>query len=183
MPAAVSIHGSRHHEFESLGIAARPGYGRCTMLQPLLNSTTLPLLKQVAKFAERRQDVLAGNIANIDTPGYRMRDLPVAKFQEALEAAVAGRRTNPNYGLGMESLGTPAQPTSTADLVQNPFPESLFRAESPLEQDHITFQDANNRSVENQFLLMTKNSLVQQFALEVMRSQFDQLQTVISERV
>ncbi len=152
------------------------------MLQPLLNSTTLPLLKQVAKFAERRQDVLAGNIANIDTPGYRMRDLPVAQFQEALETAIASRKSAPSPGLALNSLMTPASPTSSSALMQELFPDSLFRADSPREQDHITFQDANNRSVENQFLMMTKNSLMQQFALEIMRGQFEQLQTVISER-
>lgn len=153
------------------------------MLQPLLNSTTLPLLKQVAKFAERRQDVLAGNIANIDTPGYRMRDLPVGEFQEALQSAIAARRATPSAGLTSESLMLPASPTSSTELMQDLFPDSLFRADSPREQDHITFQDANNRSVENQFLMMTKNSLMQQFALEIMRGQFEQLQTVISERL
>lgn len=153
------------------------------MLQPLLNSTTLPLLKQVAKFAERRQDVLAGNVANMDTPGYRMRDLPVARFQQALETAISRRQPVVSPGLVVSELQSPGNPGSTRGLTEDLFPESLFSAESPLAQDHITFQDANNRSVEHQFLEMTRNSLMQQFALEVMRSQFDQLQTVISERV
>jgi flagellar basal-body rod protein FlgB len=152
------------------------------MLQPLLNGTTLPLLKQVAKFAERRQEVLAGNVANFDTPGYRMRDLPVDDFQRALEVAIARRKAGPAVGETTLSLHQPAAPQSPVELLQDLFPESLFQADSHLEQDHITFQDANNRSIEHQFLAMTKNSILQQFALEVMRGQFDQLQTVISER-
>lgn len=153
------------------------------MLQPLLNSTPVPLLTQVAKFAERRQDVLAGNIANIDTPGYRMRDLPVAQFQQALQTAVARRESPVSPGLEFTSLQSPGSPVTPTRLMQELFPESLFQAETPLHQDHITFQDANNRSIEQQFLEMTRNSLLQQFALEVMRNQFDQLQTVISERL
>lgn len=158
------------------------------MLDPLLNSTSLPLLKQVARFGERRQEVLAGNIANIDTPGYRMRDLPVAEFQQALQHAISRQQRPAAPGTASPGHASPGllsldSPTAPLQLTEELFPESLFTAQTPLTQDHITFQDANNRSVENQFLQMTKNTLMQQFALEVMRSQFDQLQIAISERV
>lgn len=152
------------------------------MLRPLLESTTLPLLKQVARFAERRQDVLAGNIANLDTPGYRMRDLPVQQFQQALEQAIASRHAPSSPGHLALPLEQPGGVTTTPASIEDFFPESLFAASAPSAQPGITFQDANNRSLEDQFLQMTKNSVLQQFALEVMRTQFDQLQTVISER-
>ncbi|MDF1745212.1 MAG: flagellar basal body protein [Gimesia sp.] len=58
------------------------------MLDQILNSQSLPLLEKMAAFAERRQEVLAGNIANIDTPEYKMRDLPVNDFQVALREAI-----------------------------------------------------------------------------------------------
>lgn len=153
------------------------------MLQSILNSTPVPLLMQVAKFAEARQDVIAGNIANFDTPGYRMRDLPLERFQRALETAIERRNAVPQGQQASPGLLAPQSPLGTTQLHEELFPETLFQAQSPLEQDHITFQDGNNRSVEHQFLQMTKNSLMQQFALEIMRNQFDQLQTVISERV
>lgn len=153
------------------------------MIPALFANSPVPLLKQVAKFAERRQDVLAGNIANIDTPGYRQRDLPVAKFQQALQSALSRRNAPPSPGLEIGALMNPQNPTGASLTEAELFPDSLFQAEIPRQQDHITFQDANNRSVESQFLEMTQNSLLQQFALEVMRNQFDQLQTVISERV
>lgn len=154
------------------------------MLQPLLNSTTAPLLKQVARFAERRQEVLAGNIANIDTPGYRMRDLPVAEFRQALEQAVLrAHPTAVSPGLAPLSLESPGSPSSPMNIVEELFPESLFQAQEPRSQSGVTFQDANNRSLENQFLQMTQNQLLQQFAAEVLRQQYDQLQMVISERL
>ncbi|HUQ71259.1 MAG TPA: flagellar basal body protein [Planctomycetaceae bacterium] len=154
------------------------------MLQPLLNTTTSPLLKQVARFAERRQEVLAGNIANIDTPGYRMRDLPVAEFQKALAQAVAQQHPAPSSpGLSPLTLESPGSPPSPISMIEELFPETLFQAREPRSQPGITFQDANNRSMESQFLQMTQNQLLQQFAAEVLRQQYDQLQMAISERV
>ena len=40
-----------------------------------------PVLEQVVNFAQARHGVLAGNIANLDTPGYRVRDLSPEKFE------------------------------------------------------------------------------------------------------
>ena len=57
------------------------------MIDSLLSSTTIPLLEKVAGFGEHRQGVLAGNLANIDTPNYRTRDLPVEDFRQALKDA------------------------------------------------------------------------------------------------
>ncbi len=156
------------------------------MLQPLLGSTNNTLLKQVARFAERRQEVLAGNIANVDTPGYRMRDLPTDAFQTALQRAVA--QSKMPRGAATESPGlqqplSPGMSGATPTRIEDLFPETLFKAVSPNEQPGLTFNDANNRSLEHQFLEMTKNALRQQFAVQVLQGQYDQLQTVISERV
>uniref|UniRef100_A0A7C4LKS4 Flagellar basal body rod protein N-terminal domain-containing protein n=1 Tax=Schlesneria paludicola TaxID=360056 RepID=A0A7C4LKS4_9PLAN len=156
------------------------------MLSPLLDQTPLPLLKQVARFTERRQEVLAGNVANIDTPGYRMRDLPVAEFRQALARAIA-QLPPPADSASRYYLTGELPPASPAGLRAPPsleelFPETLFQAHTPREQPGITFQDANNRSLEQQFLQMTRNTLWQNFAVELLRRQFDQLQMVITER-
>ena len=41
------------------------------MFRQLFESSTLPMLEQVVNFTEARHGVLAGNMANLDTPGYR----------------------------------------------------------------------------------------------------------------
>lgn len=155
--------------------------------------STLPLLKQTAKFAERRQDILAGNIANIDTPGYKMRDLSKADFQTAMRQAIAAekpafpRLANGEAGLSPGdaglSLGVPAGMDGQALPATDPFQPDLFAAKEVSPQQGITFHDGNNRSVEHQFLEMSKNAVLQQFAIDVMSLQFNQLQTVISERL
>ncbi|MGE3315594.1 MAG: flagellar basal body rod protein FlgB [Planctomycetaceae bacterium] len=153
------------------------------MLQPLFDGSTIPLLEKAAVFGERRHDVLAGNIANIDTPNYKTRDLPLDAFQNALRAAV-NRKHSPmasgeTAGPGMHSAvsATSAlQATSLNEL----FPEDLFEAsEGPR---GLTFQDANNRSIEAEFMEMTKNSMMQSFAVELMNAQMTLLQAVIREQ-
>lgn len=153
------------------------------MLEQILNSKSLPLLEKMAAFTERRQDVLAGNIANIDTPTYKMRDLPVAEFQKALREAVE-LKSKLNEPAAQQSLAMPVtlgnhQPVETE--LEKLFPRSLFQAQEAAPQN-ITFQDDNNRSIESQVMRMTKNSMMQQFAVEVMMAQLNQLMTVISER-
>ncbi|HAH48933.1 flagellar basal body protein [Gimesia sp.] len=153
------------------------------MLDQVLNSNALPLLEKMAAFAERRQDVLAGNIANIDTPSYKMRDLPVQEFQQALRDAVV-LKENAADPVSRSSLAMPvtlSQPKSAEAQLEDLFPRSLFQAREAAPQN-LTFQDANNRSVESQVMQMTKNSMMQQFAVEVMMAQMNQLLTVISER-
>lgn len=153
------------------------------MLEQMLNSKSLPLLEKMAAFAERRQEVLAGNIANIDTPEYKMRDLPVNDFQRALREAVQLKDGN-SPSTGQVSLGMPATVSGRQTLetqLESLFPRSLFQAQEASPQN-LTFQDANNRSMESQVMQMTKNSLMQQFAVEVMMAQMNQLMTVISER-
>lgn len=142
------------------------------MLQPLLNSTTIPLLEKVASFAERRHEILAGNLANIDTPGYRTRDLPVGAFQESLERAVALRQRPASLG---------AAETAGRAPLDELFSPELFEAVEAASHN-LTFQDGANRSIEHEVMEMTKNAMLQNFAIELMVAQMNMMQAVISER-
>jgi flagellar basal-body rod protein FlgB len=143
-------------------------------MKPLFDSTSLSLLEKVAVFGERRHEVLAGNIANVNTPNYRMRDLPVDDFKNALEEAVLKQNNT--------SDASQTGDTSSASIREKLFPDKLFQAiEAPA--DNLTFQDANNRSMESQMMELTKNNMMQQFAIELMRLQYSMLQTAITERL
>lgn len=54
---------------------------------PLFNAPLLQGLESYLDVATTRQTLIASNMANIDTPGYKTRDL---NFSQALEAAEAG---------------------------------------------------------------------------------------------
>ncbi len=49
------------------------------------------MLEQVVDFAQSRHEVLAGNLANLDTPGYRVRDLSQTAFEKQLGEAIRVR--------------------------------------------------------------------------------------------
>ncbi|MCG6154501.1 flagellar basal body rod protein FlgB [Rubinisphaera margarita] len=173
------------------------------MIDPFLQQTTVPLLERVAAFGQQRHAVLAGNIANIDTPDYQPQDLPVQDFERALRQAVEARRQQDgSQPLLPPSLGvSPAngslshlvwqQPTSgiqgapavgdTQRRTEDFFPASLSKAE-PVRRN-LTFHDGASRSIEQESMEMVKNASMQSFAIEVMRNQLNILESVISERV
>src|SRR5262245_55016563 len=106
------------------------------MIDRLFDSSTIPLLARMAAFAERRHEVLAGNIANVSTPDYRTRDLPVADFKAALAEAVAGHRQAGDPGRAGWSF-TAARGAPSAEKI---FPRELFRAVESAPRS-LTFQD------------------------------------------
>jgi flagellar basal-body rod protein FlgB len=152
--------------------------GRDDMLDRLFDSSTIPLLAKVAAFTERRHEVLAGNVANVSTPDYKTRDLPVADFQAALSDAVAGHRTS-ETGAGRPGWSFAGSTGKSSG--NDPFPQQLFRAiEAPPRS--VTFQDGNNRSIEQEVMEISKNSMLQSVAIELLNTQMNRLQAVISER-
>lgn len=66
----------------------------------------LSMLRTRLEWHQERQRVLAENVANADTPGYRPKDLAPLNFENALmEPSVALERTNPNH-IGGEDGGS-----------------------------------------------------------------------------
>ncbi len=139
------------------------------MFQSLIESTVIPVLEQNVQFAQARHTVLAGNIANLDTPGYRMRDLAVGEFQAQLKKAIAARR----------------QPARTESPGDQGFLGSRQRPLAKVAENARTMlrHDDNNTGVEYQVSEIVKNQMQHNLALAIMTDQFELLQTAISERV
>src|SRR3989337_1529036 len=89
------------------------------MLSTLFDTSSVPLLEQVVNFTEARHGVLAGNIANLDTPGYTTRDLSPELFQSRLKEALETRPAPPVQSFGYGSYGnydsSPLVATDSAD--------------------------------------------------------------------
>ena len=137
------------------------------MFSSLFNTTTIPALGEVLNFAQARQTVLAGNIANVNTPGYRLRDLSPVAFQEQLKEALAQSKE--------------AEQGTSPGLIRNDSGGPLSQVRRNLE--NLVYHDDTNIDLEKQVAEMTKNHLLHNFALTVMTDQFQLLQTAISERV
>src|SRR5687767_15673308 len=136
------------------------------MLSQLFDSTNIPVLGEVLNFAQARHGVLAGNIANVNTPGYRTRDLSETAFQESLKEAIELSRTR-------------RQPLSPG-LSQSQSGDPLRSVRSSLE--NILYHDDTNLDLEKQVAEVNKNQLLHNFALTVMTDQFALLESAISER-
>jgi flagellar basal-body rod protein FlgB len=132
----------------------------------IVDGTTIPLLEKIAVFGERRNTVLAANVANIDTPNYHRRDLPVEDFEKALREAIHGGRAR-------TALAS-ADPAGLAPELPR-----LKEFGSP----SLTFQDNSDRSIEREMMEMTKNLSMQSFAITLMTAQMNMLQAAIRQQV
>mgnify|MGYP001176874808 CR=1 FL=1 len=140
------------------------------MLPGLLASTNIPILQQVVNFSQARHGVLAGNIANINTPGYRTRDLNVEVFEKNLKSAIAESKRAGNAG----------RPISAGDLPTNPGDPMRKVSES---MNNLLYHDDTNIDLEQQVAEINKNQYLHGLALQIMTNQMQLIQTAISERV
>jgi flagellar basal-body rod protein FlgB len=148
------------------------------MLSSLFRSSTIPVLEQVVRFTETRHGVLAGNIANFDTPGYKTRDLSPQLFQERLKEAIDTRHlpVSPGYdsALGMTSTSDAA---SRAEREVTAFRKVEDSMKSMLRHDEVDV------SIEQQVNEIVKNQQQHNLAINIMSAQFRLLRTAITERV
>ena len=140
----------------------------------LFQSSVIPVLEQVASFAEARHGLLAGNVANLDTPGYRVRDLSVETFQERLREAIETRETARASGHDSPGLLAPGAVTDSHD-------EAMRRVKDSMTS--ILYHDDSNVGMEQQVLELSKNNFLHNLAVSVMSSQFRLLQSAIREQV
>ena len=57
-------------------------------LQGLTDGGAIPALEAMARFSAARQRLIADNVANLDTPGYRPLDADPKAFQEQIGRAI-----------------------------------------------------------------------------------------------
>ena len=135
------------------------------MIESLFSSTAIPVMEHVAQFAQARHEVLAGNVANIDTPGYRTRDLSVDQFQGRLKRAISERDKSPGH---TDLMSATQRNGSFSDVKEG--------------LNAILHHDDSNVGVEQQVTEMVKNQQQHNLAMSVLTNQFRLLQVAISER-
>jgi len=161
-------------------------------MQTLISPPNITLLEQVVQFAQRRHTVLAGNIANLDTPGYQVRDLSVEDFQSRLREALAASK----WGATAAGSG-PAQAVLRELTAHSPGwaaaagPAAAAHETDPAEMlaevsrnpKTILRHDLDNVGLEYQVTEMVKNQMQHNLALSLLAKQFRLLETAISGRV
>jgi flagellar basal-body rod protein FlgB len=130
-------------------------------LERLMNQTNAPLVERVLHFAAARHNLIAENMANVDVPGYRQKDLSTDKFFALLRDRAARRADSAPGSVGFDDIDA---------AVENP-------------TAGILFHDQNNRSMERLTADQAKNGLLFTMAIEILKKQFSQMEMALKERV
>jgi flagellar basal-body rod protein FlgB len=146
------------------------------MLSSMFRSSTIPVLEQVLKFTEARHGVLAGNIANVDTPGYQTRDLSPELFQKSLQEAIEVSRQPPSPG----SQAYDGYSPSDASRLDKKQLEAFRKIEDSMKS--ILRHDDGDVGLEQQINEIVKNQQEHNMAVSIMSAQFRLLRAAISER-
>jgi len=144
----------------------------------MFSNPTLKSLEQTVAFTERRHAILAGNVANNDTPGYQSQDLSVDTFQKSLRDAIQAERQEREMspGLRLSLLGS----TSQADTASFTDAKKIARESVRDSMKQIVYNDGSDDSLEMQVSNIAKNQSMHSMAIAMMKSQFRQLQMAIT---
>jgi flagellar basal-body rod protein FlgB len=149
--------------------------GNRPMFDAMFDNSTLPMLEQVVTFTQARHGVLAGNIANLDTPGYRSRDLSLDAFQQRLKEAIDEQREAAKRS-AYQAPNAAYEPAPEARSVRRDFGKVTDSLAGMLRHDD------NNTSMEQQVTEIAKNHAQHNLALSLMTAQFRLLRAAITER-
>jgi flagellar basal-body rod protein FlgB len=115
--------------------------------------------------SSQRQSLIASNLANLDTPGYRTRDF---SFEGAMKAALSGQNqpitlatTNP-----MHLQGSPTSPLVSITDATQPDAER---------------NDGNDVSLDRENMLLARTQMSYQHAANLMQSELRKLYFLIRE--
>lgn len=144
------------------------------MIHGMFDSGAMPTLERMVQFTGRRHQYIAHNIANISTPYYKPLDLDTQAFQGQLADAIGRRRKTGNPQRGELELRDTRQVRVRGKSLE-------FRPQET--NENILFHDRNNRSLEHIMQDLVENTTVHRMSIELLKSEFDLLETAIRERL
>ena len=142
----------------------------------LESAGAMPAAEMLLKFAGQRQRIIAHNIANIDTPNFQTKDVDPQAFQEMLGDAI-GKRRKKNGG----AFGALEWKESTE--VRRVGRGNDFELHPATSGGGILHHDRNDRDLERMMQDMVENATAYRVAADLLRSQRNQLQNAIAQRV
>jgi flagellar basal-body rod protein FlgB len=130
-----------------------------------------PMLEKTLAFTEANNRMIATNIANITTPGYRTKQLDVSAFQDALRQA-AQRRADRGGEFRLPETNQ-IRADRAGHLQVSP-------QEEPVE--NLLFQDRTNARIERQMALLAENAMMNQVAVELLQGYYGGIAKAIRGR-
>jgi flagellar basal-body rod protein FlgB len=134
---------------------APPLLKRTSMIEPVSQSDNYQLARKLLDASVVRQDAIASNIANADTPGYRRLDVST-DFATQLRTKLEAGKFSETFSL---------QPAIVEDLTA--------RSVRP---------DGNSVEIEHELLEMNRNSVEYDYLAEIVTRNIKQMRLAISGR-
>lgn len=139
----------------------------------MFDKGSLPALGYAANFSQRRHQVIANNIANIDTPHYKRLDLPVAEFQRSLRDAIDRMEKRPVRILdyrGGSRIRTGEDFGVSADILAAKHGTGMLK------------HDDNNVSPDKEMVALSENAMFHNALIQLMANEFSLIAGAIRER-
>lgn len=134
-----------------------------------LFDSNMKVLEKGLDAYSKRAEALANNIANVNTPNYKRKDVQFESFlQKAISndgSSIIGKRTDEKHF----TIGT----ENKLDEVEASFIE---------ERSTVSRYDGNNVDIEKEKVEQTKNNIRYQFATNKISSSFSLLRSVIRNK-
>lgn len=124
------------------------------------------MMKQRLTWLGQRQEVLAQNIANADTPGYRPRDVKPLEFRQIIDGRVAPAVMKRTHGDHMS--GQPARAARVDDHVNR--------------RPYETAPSGNAVVLEEQMAMVSETSIAHRLTTELYRKHLGMIRTAIGGR-
>ena len=173
------------------------------MLDGLTNSGSIPALERLMQFTSQRHRLIANNIANLSTPGFRPVDVSPDEFRSQLAQAIDDRRaTRARHGIQPPALfGDGLAPSGSFGALSDEQAVTdrnalNIRSTRQIEVasdrlilhaeptgDNLLFHDGNDRSVERVMQDLVENFMTYRTAAQFLRQQYDSIRSAIRERI
>ncbi|WKB34871.1 flagellar basal body rod protein FlgB [Terrilactibacillus sp. S3-3] len=122
----------------------------------IFSATTIPIVEQAMNGSMAEQNVLAQNIANVDTPNYKAKQVA---FDDVFNNALTAEKTNPKH------------------LSFSSDDEAGYRIEN--DSSGAVQNNGNNVDIDAQMSNLAKNQLRYQALEQAVSNQFQQFNTVL----
>lgn len=143
------------------------------MFDNLLNRGVTPALELTWSFTHARHRVIAENVANMSTPGYKAKRLDLEAFQASLARAL--ERRGGDGGKPLELEGNRQAGTNSAGRLEvNPETKPGRNA---------VFHDGTNLSIEREMSDLAQNAMLHEMTTTLLKQKYDGLRKAISGRV
>ncbi len=131
-------------------------------------SKSFNILEKSLHYRKIRQDLIAGNIANADTPFYKPKDI---RFEDALESEV--QKTFGKKSKKLELAKTNPMHLEPKEFEDSKKPVVFYR------DGHLARNDANSVDIDVETTEMAKNNIAYSATIEALRKDIEIFKAVI----